>query len=125
MLFLVGTVAVAQQSVRPDWFFNEDCKNIHSFLNRIRQSPTGEELEKYKIVSTNKSPLVMDYRLGEIIKNNAPAYPYTDNNEYNKIDFAWKLSGNGFTYQSVIDMLLDNPEVANAILNTTSSPKTA
>lgn len=114
---LNGLSAISQNVYKPDWFYNQDCKDVEKYISSIRTTPSDHDFSKYKMDSTNKSPLTIDYDLSELVSVHVKNWSFYKI-PYNIPGYKWRIGANGFTKEAAIDMLLDNPRVANALFNT-------
>lgn len=113
----LGQIAFAQETKRPEWFFNQDCVLVKDMLNKIRENPTREDFDKYQMDSIRSAPLEMNYTLCDKAKKEVNDYLY-HKDSYQRFSCKLTAIANGFTEKEAIDQLLDTKEVSEIILNT-------
>lgn len=103
-LVCIGLNASAQKTVRPEWFWNNDCIVIKNLINKIRvDSLSGSELNiNYSYSEFAKK------ELGKYLANQS-AYKYPSGRFVGMV--------NGFTEKELMEKLLLNTPLRQDVIN--------
>jgi len=88
ILTCLGQVNIAQNTVRPQWFFNEDCVKMKELISCVRDTP-----------------LEINYDLSEKAQNNLNTYLY-NKNRYVSPKEKWVIMVNGFSTEELMNNLI-------------------